>query len=104
VRLHPGEVLVSAVPAACCWHVSSSVAYPSQDGTPWCRLPHAVLCPARPAPQAASELAELRRMLAVNTRRLIDAGVFCRSTDLSPRPGTRERGQLRGRHRAGAGR
>ncbi|MBU5947658.1 DUF6083 domain-containing protein [Streptomyces sp. PAM3C] len=76
VRLHPGEVLVSAVPAACCWHVSSGVAHPSQDGTPWCRLPHAVLCPARPAPQAAPELAELRRMLAVNTRRMIDAGAF----------------------------
>ncbi|MGW2696967.1 DUF6083 domain-containing protein [Streptomyces sp. NPDC001296] len=76
VRLHPGEVLVSAVPAACRWHVSSGVAHPSHDGTPWCRLPHAVLCPARPVPQAAPELAELRRMLAVNTRRLIDAGAF----------------------------
>ncbi|WUQ66860.1 DUF6083 domain-containing protein [Streptomyces canus] len=76
VRLHPGEVLVSAVPAACRWHVSSGVAHPSHDGTPWCRLPHAVLCPARPAPQEAPELAELRRMLAVNTRRLIDAGAF----------------------------
>jgi hypothetical protein len=76
VRLHPGEVLVSAVPAACRWHVSSGVAHPSEDGTPWCRLPHAVLCPARTAPEAAPELAELRRMLAVNTRRLIDAGAF----------------------------
>ncbi|MET9129656.1 DUF6083 domain-containing protein [Streptomyces antibioticus] len=76
VRLHPGEVLANAVPAACRWHVSSGVAHPSQDGTPWCRLPHAVLCPAQPAPQAAPALAELRRMLAVNTRRLIDAGAF----------------------------
>ncbi|MQL61905.1 hypothetical protein F6Q10_04505 [Streptomyces vinaceus] len=76
VRLHPHEVPVTAVPAACRWHVSSGVAHPSEDGTRWCRLPHAVLCPARPAPEVAPELAELRRMLAVNTRRLIDAGAF----------------------------
>jgi hypothetical protein len=47
-----------------------------RDRTGWCRLPHAVLCPARPAPEADRELAGLRRVLAVNTRRLIDAGVF----------------------------
>ncbi|MGW5664052.1 DUF6083 domain-containing protein [Streptomyces sp. NPDC003758] len=76
VRLHPREVPVSAVPAACRWHVSSGLAYPAEDGARWCRLPHAVLCPARPAPEAAPELAGLRRLLAVNTRRLIDAGAF----------------------------
>jgi hypothetical protein len=74
--LHPRELPVTAVPATCRWHVSSGIAYPSDDGTEWCRLPHAVLCPARPAPKADTELAGLRRMLAVNTRRLIDAGVF----------------------------
>ncbi|MBP5910755.1 hypothetical protein F3K40_43980, partial [Streptomyces sp. LBUM 1478] len=36
---------------------------------------HALLCPTRDAPPAA-ELGALRRALAVNTRRLIDAGTF----------------------------
>lgn len=76
VRLHPRELPVTAVPTACRWHVSSGIAHPAGDGTRWCRLPHAVLCPARPAPEEAPELAGLRRLLAVNTRRLIDAGAF----------------------------
>ncbi|MFD3930046.1 DUF6083 domain-containing protein [Streptomyces sp. NPDC058614] len=76
VRLHPRELLVTAVPTACWWHVSSGIAHPTGDGTRWCRLPHAVLCPAHPVPEEVPELAGLRRLLAVNTRRLIDAGAF----------------------------
>ncbi|PJM91462.1 DUF6083 domain-containing protein [Streptomyces sp. CB01373] len=76
VRLHPRELPAARVPAACRWHVSSGVAYPAGDGSSWCRLPHAVVCPARKAPAAPTELAGLRRALAVNTRRLIDAGTF----------------------------
>jgi hypothetical protein len=50
------------------------VAHPAGDGSGWCRLPHAMLCPARHAhPAAVPELAVLRRALAVNTRRLIDS-------------------------------
>ncbi|MGW1002052.1 DUF6083 domain-containing protein [Streptomyces sp. NPDC002520] len=76
VRLHPRELPAARVPAACRWHVSSGVAYPAGDGSSWCRLPHAAVCPARDVPPPPPELAELRRSLAVNTRRLIDAGVF----------------------------
>jgi hypothetical protein len=76
VRLHPQELPATREPAACRWHVSSGVAHPAEDGSSWCRLPHAVVCPARDTPATPPELAGLRRSLAVNTRRLIDAGVF----------------------------
>ncbi|MFI6567451.1 DUF6083 domain-containing protein [Streptomyces sp. NPDC050534] len=75
VRLHPHELPAARVPAACRWHVSSGVAHPAGDGSDWCRLPHAAVCPTRTAPLAPG-LAELRRSLAVNSRRLIDTGTF----------------------------
>ncbi|MFI9761083.1 DUF6083 domain-containing protein [Streptomyces sp. NPDC051963] len=74
--LHPQELPIARVPDECRWHVSSGVAHPAGDGSDWCRLPHAVVCPARDAPPTPPELAELRRSLAVNSRRLIDARVF----------------------------
>ncbi|MGW1270541.1 DUF6083 domain-containing protein [Streptomyces sp. NPDC002491] len=76
IRLHPHELPVERVPATCQWHVSCGVAHPSGDGSGWCRLPHARLCPARHDLPAVPELAGLRRALAVNTRRLIDTGAF----------------------------
>lgn len=50
VRLHPHELPAARVPVACRWHVSSGVAHPAGDGSSWCRLPHAVVCPARDTP------------------------------------------------------
>ncbi|WP_333774446.1 DUF6083 domain-containing protein, partial [Streptomyces sp. IBSBF 3136] len=50
VRLHPHELPTSRVPAGSRWHVSSGIAYPAADGSNWCRLPHAVVCPARATP------------------------------------------------------
>nr|WSY56026.1 DUF6083 domain-containing protein [Streptomyces sp. NBC_00886] len=76
IRLHPDELPTEKVPSTCHWHVSRGVAHPAGDGSDWCRLPHALLCPARDALPAAPELAGLRRALAVNTRRLIDLGAF----------------------------
>ncbi|MET9562205.1 DUF6083 domain-containing protein [Streptomyces tauricus] len=76
VRLHPHELPTARVPATCRWHVSSGAAYPAEDGSRWCRLPHAAVCPARDMPLVPDGLIGLRRSLAVNTRRLIDAGVF----------------------------
>ncbi|WP_330301533.1 MULTISPECIES: DUF6083 domain-containing protein [unclassified Streptomyces] len=76
VRLHPHELPAARVPVACRWHVSSGVAHPAGDGSSWCRLPHAVVCPARDTPPSPRELAGLRRSLAVRSRRLIDAGAF----------------------------
>ncbi|MDX2947574.1 DUF6083 domain-containing protein [Streptomyces caniscabiei] len=76
IRLHPHELPAERVPATCQWHVSCGVAHPSGDGSGWCRLPHARLCPARHDLPAVPELAGLRRALAVNTRRLIDSGAF----------------------------
>ncbi|MGW5768671.1 DUF6083 domain-containing protein [Streptomyces longwoodensis] len=81
VRLHPGEVPAARVPVACRWHVSSGVAYPAGDGSRWCRLPHAAVCPAHDAGPACAGLSGLRRALSLSTRRLIDAGVF------TPAPG-----------------
>jgi hypothetical protein len=84
VRLHPLELPAADVPASCQWHVSSGVAHPAGDGSAWCRLPHAVLCPARDTAPTAPALAGLRRRMAVNTRRLTDAGAF------TPRPAPRD--------------
>ncbi|MGW0573749.1 DUF6083 domain-containing protein [Streptomyces tauricus] len=88
VPLHPQELPAIQVPEDCRWHVSSGVAYPAGDGSSWCRLPHALLCPARPAPPYAPHLSALRRSLAVRTRRLLDAGVFAPPTEQSQRPPT----------------
>ncbi|MFJ2628591.1 DUF6083 domain-containing protein [Streptomyces sp. NPDC087532] len=46
VSLHPQELDATTVPAASRWHVSSGIAHPAHDGTPWCRIPHLALCPA----------------------------------------------------------
>ncbi|MEV3970198.1 DUF6083 domain-containing protein [Streptomyces sp. NPDC050698] len=50
IALHPAELAAVQVPEACCWHLSSGIAYPHGDGTTWCRIPHAVLCPRRTPP------------------------------------------------------
>ncbi|MEV6319142.1 DUF6083 domain-containing protein [Streptomyces sp. NPDC051776] len=77
VPLHPRELPTSAVPANCRWHISSGIAHPADDGTAWCRLTHHLLCPARDTPRPCTPLlAEVRRGLAMNTRRLLNAGTF----------------------------
>lgn len=77
VSLHPHEVAASAVPVPYRWHVSSGVAHPADDGTPWCRVTHPVLCPVSPTGAPLTpQLAKLRRRLALRTRRLLDTGTF----------------------------
>ncbi|WP_369033260.1 DUF6083 domain-containing protein [Streptomyces adonidis] len=76
VELHPRELPAAWVPESNRWHVSCGIAYPGGDGNSWCRLAHALLCPTRPAPPAAVQLSELRRSLALRTRRLVDNGVL----------------------------
>ena len=86
VRLHPEELPVADVPADYRWHVSSGLAHPAGDGNAWCRLAHAAVCPARDAgATSVPALTRLRRVLAVNTRRLRDTGVFtpCAPSDRS---------------------
>ncbi|MGW3937663.1 DUF6083 domain-containing protein [Streptomyces phaeochromogenes] len=83
IRLHPQELPTSRVPVTCRWHVSSGVAYPSDDGTRWCRLPHAAVCPTRETTPARPELVALRRALALNTRRLLDVGALTPSSTAS---------------------
>ncbi|MGW1163409.1 DUF6083 domain-containing protein [Streptomyces sp. NPDC002519] len=85
IALHPGELAVAHVPDACRWHLSGGIAHPHGDGSAWCRILHAVLCPARiPTCPISPELEAVRRQLAVRTRRLIDAGV------LTPAPTCRQ--------------
>ncbi|MFI6555947.1 DUF6083 domain-containing protein [Streptomyces griseus] len=85
VGLHPHELPAAVVPAASRWHVSSGIAHPAHDGTPWCRIPHTALCPARSAPTALTpQLAALRRHLALHTRRLINNGAL--TTPAAPPP------------------
>ncbi|WUU58650.1 DUF6083 domain-containing protein [Streptomyces sp. NBC_01685] len=77
VSLHPQELPAAAVPAIHRWHISSGTAHPAHDGTPWCRIPHTTLCPARPASAAPTpQVTALRRHLALHTRRLINNGTF----------------------------
>ncbi|MFD5536306.1 DUF6083 domain-containing protein [Streptomyces sp. NPDC127079] len=77
IALHPVELAAVHVPEACRWHLSGGLAHPHGDGTAWCRIPHAVLCPARSAACPLPPfLEDVRRELAVHTRRLIDTGAF----------------------------
>ncbi|MFI5799746.1 DUF6083 domain-containing protein [Streptomyces sp. NPDC051677] len=77
VALHPAELAVAHVPEACRWHLSGGLAHPHGDGSAWCRIPHAVLCPARtPTCPLSSFLTDARRDLAVRTRRHIDTGAL----------------------------
>lgn len=80
ISLHPHELPTIAVPAPLRWHVSSGIAHPQGDGTPWCRVPHPLLCPGHPNPLGLTKhLAELRRHLALRTRRLIDTSTALRA-------------------------
>ncbi|MFF7647059.1 DUF6083 domain-containing protein [Streptomyces canus] len=86
IALHPAELTAQSVPASCRWHLSSGIAYPHDDGSNWCRIPHAVLCPAlAPHCPTSPHLNALRCQLAVRTRRLIDTGHL---TPTPPAPGT----------------
>lgn len=80
VPLHPRELPANTVPEPSRWHVAAGVAYPTADGSAWCRLPHAALCPARAPSTDLPELSGLRRALAARTRRLIDTGTFTPTT------------------------
>lgn len=76
VPLHPHELPITDVPEFMRWHVDQGIARPYADGSPWCRIPHLPLCPARTAQTTTrlGRLDALRRRLAVHTRRLIDTG------------------------------
>lgn len=76
VPLHPRELPASAVPELSRWHISSGIAYAAGDGSAWCRLPHAALCPARTPTTALPQLGGLRRGMAAHTRHLIDSQAF----------------------------
>ncbi|WP_331731161.1 DUF6083 domain-containing protein [Streptomyces phaeochromogenes] len=81
IALHPAELANADVPPPCRWHLSSGIAHPHGDGSPWCRIPHAVLCPSRTATTRMSPHIEaMRRQLAVRTRRLIDTGAITQAT------------------------
>ncbi|MFJ8510199.1 DUF6083 domain-containing protein [Streptomyces avermitilis] len=84
IALHPAELATAQVPASCRWHVSRGIAHPHGDGTAWCRIPHAVLCPHN-ASTARMDLhvEAVRRQLALISRRLIDTGAF---TPAAPAP------------------
>ncbi|MDR6980993.1 hypothetical protein J2X68_007735 [Streptomyces sp. 3330] len=77
LALHPAEVPAADVPAPCRWHLNGGIAHPHDDGSGWCRIPHAVLCPQRVSlARTGPRLTPLRRHLAVRTRRLIDTGTL----------------------------
>ncbi|MEU9396784.1 DUF6083 domain-containing protein [Streptomyces sp. NPDC048324] len=77
IALHPAELDIAHVPESCRWHLSGGLAHPHGGGSIWCRIPHALLCPARtPVCPLNPFLQVVRRELAVRTRRLIDTGTF----------------------------
>ncbi|MFE9059887.1 DUF6083 domain-containing protein [Streptomyces mutabilis] len=77
IALHPAELAAARIPAPCRWHLSCGIAHLQGDGSAWCRIPHAVLCPGRPASAGLSPYIEvMRRELAVRSRRLIETGAF----------------------------
>ncbi|WNO70139.1 DUF6083 domain-containing protein [Streptomyces sp. AM8-1-1] len=82
ISLHPAELRTATVPAGSRWHVAAGIAHPGSDGTSWCRIPHLALCPRGDAPAELTPLlTELRRHLALSTRRLLDSGTFTPTAD-----------------------
>ncbi|MER6094097.1 DUF6083 domain-containing protein [Streptomyces bluensis] len=87
IALHPAELSTAHVPEPCRWHLSGGIAYPHGDGSTWCRIPHAVICPRRtPTCRTGTHIETLRRQLAVRTRRLIDAGAFAATPPTASQP------------------
>ncbi|MGW2587301.1 DUF6083 domain-containing protein [Streptomyces virginiae] len=85
VCLHPHELPTAAVPEVHRWHIGGGIAYPAGDGSPWCRIAHRTLCPARDTPGPLTEhLVRLRQRLALQTRRLLDDGVFTPPDEHAP--------------------
>ncbi|MEU9456531.1 DUF6083 domain-containing protein [Streptomyces sp. NPDC048277] len=77
IALHPAELAVADVPESSRWHIGGGIAHPHGDGSDWCRIPHALLCPRRTLTcRTAPGLEAIRRQLAVGTRRMIDTGAF----------------------------
>ncbi|MCZ0991779.1 DUF6083 domain-containing protein [Streptomyces diastatochromogenes] len=78
IALHPTEVATADVSQACRWHLSGGIAHPHDDGSGWCRIPHATLCPQQTPHSRTSNprLTPLHRQLALRSRRLIDTGAF----------------------------
>jgi Family of unknown function (DUF6083) len=89
VPLHPGELPITTVPDHHRWHLLEGIAHRGADGTPWCRLLHQALCPAVARVAVAGDpFDRLRRQLAVNTRRLLDARRFTLKPAAAPPPVT----------------
>ncbi|MFJ8077018.1 DUF6083 domain-containing protein [Streptomyces sp. NPDC096176] len=89
IALHPHELPAAAVPPPLRWHVQSGVAFPAGDGSAWCRIPHARLCPSTARTALPPHLADLRRRLAIRTRRLLDTRAFippCPEVNAAPEP------------------
>ncbi|WP_405763922.1 DUF6083 domain-containing protein [Actinacidiphila glaucinigra] len=84
VPLHPVELPAGSVPPGERWHVTSGVAHASHDGSAWCRVRHHALCPAGLAGSRSPLLEEICRALALNSRRLQDAGLFTPRPEQSP--------------------
>ncbi|MGW5063845.1 DUF6083 domain-containing protein [Streptomyces sp. NPDC004096] len=85
IALHPAEMATTRVPDSCRWHLSGGIADPHSDGSAWCRIPHAVLCPSSaPATRIGLHLEAVRRQLALRTRRLLDTGVLATPPDDAP--------------------
>ncbi|MFJ3804296.1 DUF6083 domain-containing protein [Streptomyces sp. NPDC090088] len=87
IVLHPAELAATDISASCRWHLSCGIAHPHGDGTDWCRIPHAVLCPHHTLTcRAAPGLKAIRRQLALRTRRMIDTGTFTPTPTATSQP------------------
>ncbi|MFD9811905.1 DUF6083 domain-containing protein [Streptomyces sp. NPDC059080] len=58
------------------WQVDNGVAYLNPGAQGACRLPHPAVCPMAEHTDADRELEDVRRVLAVHTRKAIDTGQF----------------------------
>ncbi|MET9920481.1 DUF6083 domain-containing protein [Streptomyces sp. NPDC006435] len=87
ISLHPVEVPAALTPPDDRWHLASGIAHPTDGGDLWCRLAHRAVCPAATEPSVLpSALGDIRRRLALHTRRLIDTGTFTPGNDREARP------------------
>jgi hypothetical protein len=88
VPLHPRELPAADVSPDERWHVNSGLTHPTHDASAWCRVRHHAPCPAAGPPDwlRPGRLDDLRRQLALYTRRLIDTGTITPTPELPPDP------------------
>lgn len=82
IPMIPHLFKTAQIPQRLHWHVNGGKAYPGHGNQYLCRIPHPALCPMVEHADQDPDLEEMRTVLRVRTRKMIDAKTFV--PDLCP--------------------